>query len=310
MGSAELACPGLRALSSDQNFQVLAVVTQPDRPKGRDLKLSPSPVKACASGAKLPVLQPERARDEGFIAELRRLAPDIIVVIAYGQILPRAILEVPKYGCLNVHTSLLPKYRGAAPIQAAILNDERETGVTIMKMDEGLDTGDIVAVAKTPIAPEDNASTLHDRLGQMGAELLVRTIPDYAAGKIAPQKQPVEGASYARKIKKEDGRIDWEQPARKIWNMVRAFVPWPVAFTYFRDKDATHMLRIWAAAEEPMMSGAPGTVLQAGRDGFVVACGQGALRILTLQREGGKRLSAQEFAAGHQIKNLFHLPPS
>ena len=142
MGSAELACPGLRALSSDPNFKVLGVVTQPDRPKGRDLKLAPSPVKACALELKVPVLQPGRARDEGFIAELRRLAPDIIVVIAYGQILPRAILELPKYGCLNVHTSLLPKYRGAAPIQWAILNDEKETGVTTMRMDEGLDTGD------------------------------------------------------------------------------------------------------------------------------------------------------------------------
>lgn len=310
MGSAELACPGLRALSSDPNFKVLAVVTQPDRPKGRDLKLAPSPVKACALELNLPVLQPKRARDEAFIAELRRLAPDIIVVIAYGQILPRAILDLPKYGCLNVHTSLLPKYRGAAPIQWAILNDEKETGVTIMRMDEGLDTGDIVAVAKTPIAPEDNASTLHDRLGQMGAELLPRTIPDYAAGKITPRKQPAEDASYARKIKKEDGQIDWNQPSRRIWNMVRAFVPWPVVFTYFGERDRPHILRIWAAIEEPAMNGAPGTLLQAGKDGLVVACGKGALRILSLQREGGKRLSAREFTAGHQIKNVFHMPPS
>jgi methionyl-tRNA formyltransferase len=258
----------------------------------------------------LPVLQPERARDEAFIAELQRFAPDLIVVIAYGQILPRAILELPKHGCLNVHTSLLPKYRGAAPIQWAILEDEKETGVTIMKMDEGLDTGDIVAVAKTPIAPQDDALTLHDRLGQMGADFLVRTIPDYAAGKIMPQKQPAEGASYARKIKKEDGRIDWSQPARKIWNTVRAFVPWPVAFTYSRDKDKTQVLKMWSAVEEPAMKGAPGTVLQADKGGLVVACGEGALRILSLQREGGKRLSAQEFIAGHQIKNLFHLPPS
>ena len=309
MGSAELACPGLRALAGDPNFKVLAVVTQPDRPKGRDLKLSPSPVKACALEQKLPVLQPERARDEAFIAELRHLAPDIIVVIAYGQILPRAILELPKYGCLNVHTSLLPKYRGATPIQWAILNDEQQTGVTIMQMDEGLDTGDLVAAAKTPIAPEDDASTLHDRLGRMGAELLVRTIPDYAAGKITPEKQPGEGSSYARKIKKEDGQIDWNQPARKIWNMVRAFVPWPVAFTYFGEKGKPHLLKIWSAAEEPAMSGAPGTVLQAAKEGFVVACREGALRVQSLQREGGKRLSAQEFAAGHRIKNLFHLPP-
>ena len=308
MGSAELACPGLRALCSQ--FKVLSVVTQPDRPKGRELKLSPSPVKSCALELSLPVLQPERARDEAFIQELRRLAPDLIVVIAYGQILPRAILELPKYGCLNVHTSLLPKYRGAAPIQWAILEDEPETGVTIMKMDEGLDTGDIVSVVKTSIAPEDNASTLHDRLGKLGADLLLRTIPDYAAGKVTMQKQPAEGTSYARKIKKEDGRIDWNPPVRKIWNMVRAFVPWPVAFSYFREREKTHVLKIWSAVEEPAMKGAPGTVLQADKNGIVVACGEGALRILSLQREGGKRLSAQEFIAGHQLKNLFHLPPS
>jgi methionyl-tRNA formyltransferase len=267
-------------------------------------------VKSCALELGLPVLQPERARDEAFIEELRRLAPDLIAVIAYGQILPRTILELPKYGCLNVHTSLLPKYRGAAPIQWAILDDEKETGVTIMKMDEGLDTGDIVALAKTPIAQNDNASTLHDRLGQMGAELLARTIPDYSAGKIVSQKQSAEGASYARKIKKEDGRIDWNQPARKIWNRVRAFVPWPAAFTYFREKDKTQVLKIWSAAEEAAMKGAPGTVLHADKAGLVVACGEGALRILSLQREGGKRLSAQDFIAGHPIKNLFHLPPS
>jgi methionyl-tRNA formyltransferase len=307
MGSAELACYGLRALCENPQFEVVAVVTQPDRPKGRELKLLPSPVKACALEKRLPVLQPERARNEAFVDELRQLAPDLIVVIAYGQILPRAILDLPKYGCLNVHTSLLPKYRGAAPIQWAVLEDEKETGVTIMKMDEGLDTGDIVAVEKTPIVPEDNASTLHDRLGQIGAELLVRTIPDYIAGKIKPQKQPAEGSSYARKIKKEDGRIDWNLPARRTWNMVRAFVPWPVAFTYFEEKGKSHLLKIWAAVEEPGMSGAPGTVLHADKNGLVVACGMGALRILTLQREGGKRLPAQDFIAGHQ---LTHLCPS
>lgn len=295
MGSAELACPSLRALR--QSFHVLAVVTQPDRPKGRDLKLLPSPVKTCALAEDLTVLQPERAKNENFIEELRRLTPDLIVVVAYGQILPRTILDLPKFGCLNVHTSLLPKYRGAAPIQWAILDDEKETGVTIMKMDEGLDTGDIIATAKTPITPQDDAVTLHDRLGQMGAELLAQTIPDYTTGKITSQKQP-PGGTYARKIKKEDGQIDWNQSARKIWNMVRAFVPWPVAFTHFREKDKTHLLKIWSAAEEPALRGAPGTVLQADKTGLLVACGDGALRILTLQREGGKKLPAHEFLAG------------
>ena len=304
MGSAGLACPGLRALCRHPEFEVAAVVTQPDRAKGRELKLSPSPVKACALEERLPVLQPERARSEAFIQELRQLAPDLIVVIAYGQILPRAILDLPRHGCLNVHTSLLPKFRGAAPIQWAILEDEKETGVTIMKMDEGLDTGDIVSMERTPIAPEDNSSMLHDRLGQMGAELLLRTIPDYVAGKITPQKQPAEGASYARKIKKEDGLIDWTLPSRKIWNMVRAFVPWPVAHTHFSEKDKTCLLKVWNAVEEPAMSGEPGTVLQADKSGLVVACGTGALRILTLQREGGRKLPAHEFIAGHQLTHL------
>src|SRR5438552_16132345 len=186
-GTAELACASLSALLESSAFTVAAVVTQPDRPKGRNLRPQPSPVKVLAAGKALPLIQPERARHEKFLQTLGEFQPDLIVVVAYGQILPRALLELPRFGCLNVHASLLPKYRGAAPIQWAILNDERETGVTIMKMDEGLDTGDLLALAKTPIAPEDNASTLHNRLGQMGAELLVRTIPDYDAGKVTPE---------------------------------------------------------------------------------------------------------------------------
>ncbi len=227
--------------------QVVAVVTQPDRPKGRDLKLQPSPVKVLALQAKLAVLQPERARDEAFLGALRDLQPDLIAVAAYGQILPQSILDLPRFGCLNVHTSLLPKYRGAAPIQWAILNGDAETGVTIMKMDAGLDTGDILDQAKTPIHPEDNSETLHDRLARMGAELLVRTIPDYVAGRIASRPQPAEGVSYAPKIKKQDGHIDWTQPARAIWNRVRGLVPWPGAFSYLPGQPQPHLLKIWQA---------------------------------------------------------------
>lgn len=297
MGSAELACPSLRALCEDASFDVQAVVTQPDRPKGRDLKTVPSPVKACALEIGLAVLQPQRARNPEFIDQVRALAPDLIVVVAYGQILPAAILHLPKFGCLNVHTSLLPKFRGAAPIQWAILEDEKETGITIMKMDEGLDTGPIVSVAKTPVTPEDDAITLHDRLGQMGAKLLTQTIPEFVAGNIPPRPQPAGGASYAGKIKKEDGRIDWTQPARKIWSQVRAFVPWPCAFTHYRENEKMQLLKIWSAAEETSMSGVPGSVLQ-DKAGLVVACGQGALRILTLQREGGRKLPAAAFLSG------------
>ena len=249
----------------------------------------------------LPVLQPEKARDEAFLGELRALAPDLIAVAAFGQILPKSILDLPRFGCLNVHTSLLPKYRGAAPIQWAILNGEAETGVTIMKIAPALDSGDILAQASTPIRPEDDSATLHDRLAQMGAELLVRTIPDYVAGKLVPRPQPAEGASYAPKITKQDGRIDWQQPARVIWNRVRGLVPWPGAYTHVPASPQPQLLKIWQAEVVPAI-GTPGEVLQADKNGVVVACGEEALRILALQREGGRRLKAQEFLAGHPLQ--------
>jgi methionyl-tRNA formyltransferase len=302
MGTAELAGPSLKALAAEKSFRILAVVTQPDRPKGRDLKLHFSPVKELALRLGLPVLQPERARDDAFIAELKSLQPDLIVVAAYGQILPPSILDTPPLGCLNVHASLLPKYRGAAPIQWAILNDETETGVTIMKMDAGLDTGAILTQVATPIAAIDNAQTLHDRLAVLGAGLLVRTIPDYAEGKIQPRPQPAEGATSARKITKEDGRLDWRQPARALWNRVRGLKPWPGTYTYQSIELAPRLIKVWEAEVVEGLSGQPGEILRADRHGFVVACGQHALRILSLQREGGRRLSAQEFLAGHPMR--------
>ena len=300
MGTAELSCDSLRGLLESPDFNVVAVVTQPDRPKGRDLKLQPSPVKVLGLSAKLPVLQPERARSEEFLQELRVLQPDLIAVAAYGQILPQSILDLPRFGCLNVHTSLLPKYRGAAPIQWAILNGDAETGVTIMKMNAGLDTGDILTQATTPIRPEDNSETLHDRLARMGADLLVRTIPDYVAGKLPLRPQSAAGVSYAAKIKKQDGHIDWTQPARAIWNRVRGLAPWPGAFTYLPGQPQPHLLKLWQA-EVVERAGPPGEVLQADKTGVVVGCGHEALRILILQREGGRRLQAHEFLAGHPL---------
>jgi len=299
MGTPELAVASLETLLRAPALKVVGVVTQPDRPKGRELKLQPSPVKEIAARAGLPVLQPEKARDENFIAELRRLQPDLIAVAAFGQILPKSILELPRFGCVNVHTSLLPKYRGAAPIQWAILNDEPETGVTIMKMNAGLDTGDILTQRATPIRSDDNAETLHDRLAQIGAELLVQTIPDYVAGKITPRPQPSELATHAPKIRKQDGRIDWRLPARAVWNRVRAFTPWPRAFTCLPAEP--QLLKIWQA-EVVLRSGPSGEILSADKAGIVIACGQGALRVFTLQREGGRRMSAQEFLAGHALK--------
>jgi len=298
MGTPELACVCLRALVAQPELQVLAVVTQPDRPSGRDLKLRPSPVKEFAVASHLPVLQPERARNPDFIGGLTRFQPDLIAVAAYGQILPKAVLDLPLYGCVNVHTSLLPKYRGAAPIQWAILNDERETGVTIMKMDPGLDTGPILTRKETPILPEDTAESLHDRLAQIGAELLVKTLPDYVAGKVVPQPQPQEGVSYAPRIKKEDGRIHWDQPARAIWNRVRGLRPWPGAYAVL---PAGGMLKLWEVKVVDV-SGPPGEILESGKSGMVVGCAKDALQILILQREGGRRMSASEFLTGCRLR--------
>ncbi len=302
MGTAELSCDSLEKLARTQGFQIAAVVTQPDRPRGRALKEQSSPVKTLALRLGLPVLQPERACDEKFIADLRGLQPDLIVVAAYGQILPQSILDLPRHGCLNVHTSLLPRYRGAAPIQWAIANGDAETGVTIMKMDAGLDTGPMVSQRRTAIQPADDSATLHDRLARLGAELLAQTIPDYVAGKIQPQPQPAAGASRAPKIKKEDGRIDWNRPAREIWNRLRAFTPWPGAFTFLPGQPKPQLLKIWKAEVVEASERRPGEILSADKTGIVVGCGQYALRILELQREGGRRLTAAEFLAGHPMK--------
>ncbi len=301
MGTAELSCASLEKIRSDKKISVLAVVTQPDKPKGRDLKLTPSPVKILAEKLNLSVLQPLKARDENFISQLRELKPDLMVVVAYGQILPQALLDLPRFGCLNVHTSLMPKYRGAAPIQWAIADGEDETGVTIMQMDAGLDTGPILSTRRTPILPMDDSQILHDRLAQLGAELLAETIPDFIAGKILPQPQPTEGSTYAAKIKKEDAHIDWNLPAQKIWNRLRAFTPWPGAFTFLPAEPKAQLLKIWKA-EVAEKSGAAGEILSADKTGIIVGCGENALRILELQREGGKRLTAEQFLAGLPLK--------
>ena len=300
MGTPELAGVSLQALLRVPEFQIVAVVTQPDQPKGRGLKLQPSPVKEIAVREDLLVLQPERAGDEQFIQQLRALQPDLIAVAAYGQILPQSILDLPRFGCLNVHTSLLPKYRGASPIQRAVLNGDAESGVTIMKMDAGMDTGAILAQEKTPILPADNSQTLHDRLAQIGASLLTKTIPDFVAGKIQPRPQPSEGVSHASKIKKIDGQIDWTQPAVAVWNRVRGMTPWPGAFTFLPSQPQPMLLKIWQA-EAGQESGAPGEILIADKTGIVVGCGSGALSILVLQREGGRQMTAQEFLAGNPL---------
>jgi methionyl-tRNA formyltransferase len=258
-------------------------------------------VKRAAQAAGIPLLQPEKARHPAFLDQLAAWQPDLVVVAAYGQILPPPILALPQFGCLNVHTSLLPKYRGAAPIQWAIINGETVTGVTIMKMDAGLDTGDILTQEQTPIAEVDDSQTLHDRLATLGARLLTRTIPDYLAGKVQPVPQPAEGATHAPKIKKEDGRMDWTQSARCLWNRVRGLIPWPGAFSHFTSGNHRWLLKIWRATPEPL-DGPPGVVLAADQSGIVVGCGAGSLRLLELQREGGKRLGVAAFLAGCPVR--------
>lgn len=300
MGTAELSRASLKTLAGEPRFSIAAVVTQPDKPKGRDLNLQPPPVKVLAQQLGLAILQPLKARDEEFISQLRALKPELIVVAAYGHILPQAILDLPAFGCLNVHTSLLPKYRGAAPIQWAIADGEPRTGVTIMKMDAGMDTGAILAQCSTPILPEDDSSSLHDRLAELGADLLLKTIPDYVSGKIQPRAQP-EGASYAPKIKKDDGRINWNLPARTILNRMRAFRPWPGAFTFLNRNSKSVLLKIWRA-DMVETKGPAGQILSADENGIVIGCGEHALRVTELQLEGGRRLTAREFLTGHSLK--------
>ncbi len=301
MGTADLACSSLRSLLAWSGCQVVAVVSQPDKPKGRDLQLVPTPVKQVAEAAGVAVLQPAKARLPEFLDQLRQLAPDLIVVAAYGQILPQALLDIPRLGCLNVHTSLLPRHRGAAPIQWALAEGDAVTGVTIMKMDVGLDTGPMLRTVETAINADDNGQTLHDRLAQLGGDLLVETIPDYAAGLIAPRPQPAEGMTYARKITKDDGRIDWSLPAATNWNRIRAFTPWPGAFTRLPDSAERSLLKVFHTSAEDLF-GAAGTILSADDSGLLVACGEGSLRIREMQREGGRRLAAGDFLRGCPLK--------
>jgi methionyl-tRNA formyltransferase len=301
MGTAELSCASLRALAAMTDARVEAVVTQPDRARGRGMKVQPSPVKEMAVERGFRVLQPERARNEGFLLELQSIRPDLIVVAAYGQLLPVSVLEVPRFGCLNVHTSLLPKYRGAAPIQWALINGDAVTGVTIMKMDAGMDTGAIVVQKETKILLEDHSGTLHDRLAILGAEALVGAIPDFVAGRLQPRPQPAQGASHAPKIRKEDCRINWSLPAESIQNRIRAFSPWPGAYLHLPAEGQPRLLKVWEAQVESR-AGKHGEILAASHNELIIGCGEQALRLLAVQPEGGRKMAAGQFLAGHRLE--------
>jgi methionyl-tRNA formyltransferase len=304
MGTPDLARTVLAALASAPGIELVGVAAQPDKPSGRNLHLTPPPVKVEALARGIPVLQPLKARDPEFLARLRELAPDLIVVAAYGQILPQALLDIPRHGCLNVHTSLLPRWRGAAPIQWAIADGDAESGVTIMRMEAGLDTGPMVSEVRTLISDADTGQTLHDRLAELGAKLLVETIPGYVSGALVPRPQPAEGATYARKITREDGRLDFGKPARELWRRARAFTPWPGTWCQLPSEPTPKLLKVHALALEESVAGDPGTVVSTGKDGLVVACGAGGLRLLELQPEGGRRMTAEQFAAGHRPAKL------
>ncbi len=290
-GTPEFAVPSLRAAAS--RGEVVAVYTQPDRPAGRGRQLAFSPVKQEAMERGIEVFQPASLRTEGAQEQLRALAPDLLVVVAYGLILPRAVLEIPRFGCWNVHASLLPRWRGAAPIQRAIEAGDAETGVCLMWMAEGLDTGPVLLSQSTPIGPEETAGELHDRLAELGAQVLSDGLGLLRAGiRPRPQPQPEEGVTYAHKLDKAEARQDWSQHAAQLARRVRAFHPWPVAEAEL----AGERIRIHAAtALEAAHDAAPGTVLAAGRDGIDVACGEGVLRLLRVQRPGGKAISAADY---------------
>jgi methionyl-tRNA formyltransferase len=295
-GTPAFAVPALAALRR-AGHQIRAVYTQPDRPAGRGRQLCASPVKQYAEKYGIEIRQPERLQDEA--ARLRADAPEVMIVIAYGLLLPPAILAVPRHGCLNVHASLLPRWRGAAPIPRAIEAGDTVTGVSIMQMEAGLDTGPVLAQAATPIAELDTAQTLHDRLAQLGAETLVATLERMQRGEISPLPQDATHACYAKKLRKDEAPIDWRLPAAVLHRKVRALNPWPVASTVWHGKT----LRLWEVGllENQRAAGAPGTILRADASGVRVLTGDGVLNITRLQAQGGKALAAGDFLNGHRL---------
>ena len=299
MGTPDFAVPSLKALV-EAGFEVAGVFTQPDKPKNRGMKLQATPVKEYAITQNLPVYQPAKMRDGEALAILKELQPDLIVVAAYGKLLPVDILELPRLGCINVHSSLLPKYRGAAPINWAILNGEDESGVTIMHMAEGLDTGDIILQEKTPITLDDTATTLHDRLAEMGARLVVKAAAELEAGTAQRISQDDARSCYAPMLSKELSPMDWNRTARQLHDQVRGLAPWPSAIAQL---DGVRC-KVWATALTGERSGKPaGTIVQADKKALKIVCGDGqVLRIDELQPDGKKRMAATAFLLGHPIQ--------
>jgi methionyl-tRNA formyltransferase len=298
-GTPAFAVPSLRALLSDSYFQVAGVVTQPDRPRGRGKKTASSPVKDAALEAGIPVYQPEKIKSESSLDYFKRLTPDVVVIIAYGQIIPAALIAIPRLGWINLHGSLLPKYRGAAPINWAIINGEKVTGLTTMQIDAGLDTGPMLLKYQTGIGPDETALDLYVQLADAGAPLIVETLKKLEQGEITPTPQDNSEATLAPPMKKEDGRIDWFLAAPRIYDRIRGLQPWPGAFTTFRGA----MCRIWGKPLKPVAAGGmPGVILPTQEDGLLVICGASTvLHVEQVQIEGRNRVSDREFMNGARI---------
>lgn len=298
MGTPDFAVPSLRRLIAD-GHEVAAVFTQPDKPKNRGMKLIPTPVKEAATEANIPVFQPKSVRDEAVLEEIRQMKPELLVVAAYGKILPEALLQIPTVAAINVHSSLLPRYRGAAPINWAILNGDEETGVTIQHLGVELDAGDIITVRKTPIDPQEDAAQLYDRLAQLGAEALSEAVTALGNGTASRTPQGEAVGPYAAMLTKEMSPIDWNKNAQMIVNQVRGLIPWPCAVTTLNGEQ----VKVFRAAVGGKASAAPGTVVSADKHGIAVAAGDGRqVVVLELQRPGSKRMAAADYLLGHPIK--------
>ena len=292
IGTGEIGVPVLRSLLQSNERQLVGVVTQPDKPVGRAQRIEAPPIKAALGESKLPILQPARIKKEEAVAEIRALAPDVIVVMAYGQILPRSVLGIPRIACLNLHASLLPKHRGAAPIQAAIVAGDRESGISVMYMDEGLDTGDVLLQKRIEIAPDETGGSLHDRLAQIAPDALHEALAQLEAGTAPRIPQDSSAATYAPKLEREHGRIDWGEPAALIERKIRAFNPWPGAYTVLRDAaGAERKLKVHRASVTDSCSADPANLVNPTKSG--------ALRLEEVQLEGKRRMSAAEFLRGY-----------
>ncbi|MBW2124264.1 MAG: methionyl-tRNA formyltransferase [Deltaproteobacteria bacterium] len=298
MGTPAFSVPALQALI-EADYPVVAVVTQPDRPKGRGRKLAPPPVKELAFRYDLEVLQPEKASSEPFCELIRQKSPDLLVVVAFGQILKKSLLDIPTWGALNIHASLLPKYRGAAPIQWAILNRESRTGLTAMKMDEGLDTGPIICQEEVPIEPNESAGHLHDRLSLLAGPFLMKTLRRMAQGEVSLQRQDDSSASYAPKIDKGMSRIDWNAPAADIAAKIRAFDPWPGAYSHIKERQTKIFSAM--ALEQHDLAQAPGTVTSMDTNGLIVQAKEGSVKIGEMQLPGKRKLPVHELVKGFAI---------